>query len=355
MNKTDDMLSTPTASKTPPERPSEAGTAETPLVSVVIPTYGREAVLCDSITSVLAQTYPRFELIVIDQTKIHKPATQTFLDELSAAGKIQLHQVSWASLPAARNYAIERSHGDIFLFLDDDVELPEGCLEAHVKGFEGRPEVGAIAGRVFDRMKLSESTKPEIEMLPPEAMDPGIAWYHIDLVHTTKPQRVLTARGCNMSFRRSIFAEHGLRFDERFQGSAVREESDFCLRVRKTGLMIWYEPDAHLVHLGEETGGCHDISTRSLKYQTTFYHNHFLMALKNLTPGQLARLSANLFDCHVLGNPPCNKSGGPVKIVSRFFFYMLGFWQACWTLLKPGNERLYSEPVSMPVSGSRLE
>ncbi len=197
-------------------------------------------------------------------------------------------------------------------------------------------------------MKLSESKKPEIETLPPEAMDPGIAWYHIDLVHTTKPQRVLTARGCNMSFRRSVFYQHGLRFDERFQGSAVREESDFCLRVRKTGLIIWYEPEAHLVHLGEETGGCHDISTRSLRYQTTFYHNHFLMALKNLTPGQLLRLSVSLFDCHVLGNPPCNKSGSPIKIVTRLGFYLLGFAQACLTLINPANRdgRLYTSEVS---------
>ncbi len=324
-----------------------------PLISVVIPTYGREAVLCDSIKSVLAQTYPAFELIVVDQTQQHEAETQAFLDGLAAEDKIQLYKVAWASLPGARNYAIERANGSIFLFLDDDVELPEGCLAAHAKGFAGRPEVGAIAGRVFDRMKLSESTKPTIETLPPEAMDPGIAWYHIDLVHTVKPQRVLTARGCNMSFRREVFEQYGLRFDERFAGSAVREESDFCLRLRKTGLIVWYEPDAHLVHLGEETGGCHDISTRSLKYQTTFYHNHFLMALKNLTLSQVLRLSGSLFDCHVLGHPPCNKGGGLVKIVSRFGFYVLGFLQACWTLLKPGNRdgRLYSEPVSSePVS-----
>ncbi|MEO0769128.1 MAG: hormogonium polysaccharide biosynthesis glycosyltransferase HpsN [Cyanobacteria bacterium J06649_4] len=324
-----------------------------PLISVVIPTYGREGVLCDSITSVLAQTYPAFELIVVDQTKDHEPETQAFLDGLASEGKIQLYQVPWASLPAARNYAIERANGSIFLFLDDDVELPEGCLAAHAKGFEGRPEVGAIAGRVFDRMKLTESTKPEIETLPPEAMDPGIAWYHIDLVHTTKPQQVLTARGCNMSFRRAVFEKYGLRFDERFQGSAVREESDFCLRLRKTGMIIWYEPDAHLVHLGEETGGCHDIGTRSLKYQTTFYHNHFLMALKNLTPGQLLRLSASLFDCHVLGNPPCNKSGSPIKIISRLGFYLFGFAQACWTLIKPAHRdgRLYSQAIAIQRAG----
>lgn len=320
-----------------------------PLISVVIPTYGREGVLCESIKSLLAQTYPAYELIVVDQTQQHEAQTQALLEAWAATGKIRLYNVSWASLPAARNYAIERANGSIFLFLDDDVELPEGFLEAHAKAYEGRPEVGAIAGRVFDRMKLSDSSVPPIETLPPEAMDPGIAWYHIDLVHTVKPQQVLTARGCNMSFRRSIFEQHGLRFDERFAGSAVREESDFCLRVRRTGLIIWYEPAAHLVHLGEETGGCHDISTRSLKYQTTFYHNHFLMALKNLTPTQVLRLAGRLFDCHVLGNPPCNKSGSPIKIVTRFGFYLFGFLQACWTLLNPSgrNGRVFSQPPSV--------
>lgn len=319
-----------------------------PLISVVIPTYGREAVLCDTLNSVLAQTYPAYEVIVVDQTQQHAPETQALLDQLAADQKIYLYTVDWASLPAARNYAIERANGNILIFLDDDVELPEGFLEAHAQVYADRPDVGVVAGRVFDRMKLSQSKEPAIETLPPEAMDPGIAWYHIDLVHTVKPQQVLTARGCNMSFRRELFEQHGLRFDERFAGSAVREESDFCLRVRKTGLIIWYEPTAHLVHLGEETGGCHDISTRSLQYQTTFYHNHFLMALKNLTPNELLRLSVSLFDCHVLGHPPCNKSGSPIKVVSRFGFYSLGFLKACWTLIKPSgrNGRLYTQPPS---------
>ena len=38
--------------------------------------------------------------------------------------------------------------------------------------------------------KSNQDNSPySIEYLPPEAMDPGIAWYHIDLVHTTKPQQ----------------------------------------------------------------------------------------------------------------------------------------------------------------------
>ncbi|MEH2246415.1 hormogonium polysaccharide biosynthesis glycosyltransferase HpsN [Nostoc sp.] len=306
-----------------------------PLITVVIPTYGREEALRDSIVDVLKQDYPNFEVLVVDQTPKHQAEIQAYLEEMAGAGKIKWLRLDWASLPGARNYAVRRSSGEIILFIDDDVQLTAGLLAAHAKNYLQNPEVGAVAGRVFDRMKLGDSGGDlEIEYLPPQAMDPGIAWYHIDLVHTIKPQQVLTARGCNMSFRREIFTKYGLRFDERFGGSAVREESDFCLRVRQTGYKIWYDPEAHLVHLGEETGGCHDISMRSLKYQLTFYHNHFLLGLKNLTPTQALRLYGRLFDCHVLGHPPCNKSGSPIKIATRAFFYILGFFKALSTFIQ---------------------
>lgn len=318
-----------------------------PRISVIVPTYQREAVLCDTLKQVLQQTYPNYEVIVVDQTQQHTPETAATLRRLAESGQICLHQVDWANLPAARNYGVEHSTGEIVLFIDDDVELPPDYLHAHARQYEGRPEVGAVAGRVFDRMKLAESQDLVIETLPPEAMDPGIAWYYIDLVHTVKPQRVLTARGCNMSFRRVLFDQFGLRFDERFRGSAVREESDFCLHIRQTGLIIWYAPEAHLVHLGEETGGCHDISTRSLSYQFNFYHNHFLLGLKNLTPGQNLRLFGRLFDCHVLGNPPCYKDKSPVKVVTRGFFYLLSFGYVGWTLLTTLGRRgrIYTRPT----------
>jgi hypothetical protein len=165
-------------------------------------------------------------------------------------------------------------------------------------------------------------------------MDPAIAWYHIDLVHTVKPQYVLTARGGNMSCRHEIFTQHHLYFDERYRGSAVREESDFCLRLRQTGYKIWYSPAAHLIHLGEETGGCHDISTKSLQYQFTFYHNHFFMGLKELTPWQCVRFYSKLFDCHVLGHPPCYKDPSFQKKLVRGVFYRLGFGRAVLTWIQ---------------------
>lgn len=325
----------------------------TPLLSVIIPTYGREKVLCDTLADVLQQDYPNVEVVVVDQTQEHKPETQQYLDDLATRGTIHLFKVSWASLPGARNYAVRRSHGEYLLFLDDDVQLPPGFFAAHVRAFQEHPEAGAIAGRVLDRMKLADADPGlEIDFLPPEAMDPAIAWYHIDLVHTTQPQRVLTARGCNMAFRRELFEQHHLTFDERFKGSAVREESDFCLHIRQTGYTIWYAPNACLVHLGEESGGCHDISTRTVKYQITFYHNHFLMGLKNLTLGQNLRFFSKLFDCHVLGHPPCNKCGAPIKVATRLLFYVIGFLQAAYSLLQTLWDRgqHYSQMDSLATS-----
>ena len=312
-----------------------------PVISLIIPTYEREQILCDTLVDVLKQDYPQFEVLVIDQTQTHEPATQTYLEQLAQNQQIQWFRLTWASLPGARNYGVRQAKGEIILFIDDDVQLPPGYLQAHARHYLEESEVGAIAGRVLDRMKLASASQEKgsqeantIEDLPVEAMDPGIAWYYIDLVHTVKPQRVISTRGCNMSFRREIFTKYGVWFDERFRGSAVREESDFCLRLRQTGYHIWYDPQAYLVHLAEETGGCHDISTRSLQYQLTFYHNHFLMALKNLSGPEQLRLYLKLFDCHVLGNPPCYKSGSPIKILVRGIFYGLGFLDAMMTIFK---------------------
>ncbi len=304
------------------------------LISVIVPTYNREEPLRETVADVLKQEYANFEVLVVDQTAKHEPETQHFLEELAETGKIQWFRVNWANLPGARNYGVRRAAGEIILFIDDDVQLPAGFLAAHARNYSEKPQVGAVAGRVFDRLKLANSGGDfTIDELPPEAMDAAIGWYYINLVHTVKPQQVLSARGCNMSFRREVFSQYGLGFDERFKGSAVREESDFCLRFRQTGYIIWYDPEAYLIHLGEETGGCHDISTRSPEYQITLYHNHFFMGFKNLTPSQCLRLFARLFDCQVLGHPPCNKSGSPIKTVARSLFYLLGFVKAIATLI----------------------
>ena len=106
-----------------------------PSISVIIPTYQREAVLQATIEDVLQQEYPRFEIIVIDQTQTHQPATESYLENSAKTNKIRWFRVDWASLPGARNYAVRRAEGDILIFIDDDVKLPPGYYKLTDKIF----------------------------------------------------------------------------------------------------------------------------------------------------------------------------------------------------------------------------
>ena len=74
-----------------------------PFISVIIPTYGREETLQDSIIDVLNQDYPNFEVLVVDQSPTHQPGVQAYLEKISAAAKIQWFRLDWASLPGARD------------------------------------------------------------------------------------------------------------------------------------------------------------------------------------------------------------------------------------------------------------
>ena len=57
------------------------------------------------------------------------------------------------------------------------------------------------------------------------------------------------------------------------------------------------------------------------------------------------RFYARLFDCHVLGRPPCHKSGSPIKILTRGVFYSLGILNALGTVIQSlwNNGQVYTQ------------
>lgn len=83
-----------------------------------------------------------------------------------------------------------------------------------------------------------------------------------------------------MSFRKEALIKAG-GFDERFGGSAHLEETDLCLRIRRGGYKIVFDPKAELIHLKDTKGGC-----RAENYKQWFYwygHNNMLFFLKNFS------------------------------------------------------------------------
>ena len=100
-----------------------------PLISVIIPTYNRTQQTIAAIESVLAQTYPNFEIIVVDDgsTDGSGEVIQRFVSQ-STNGNHQIFILGQPNQGAsvARNTGIARARGEYIAFLDsDDIWLPE--------------------------------------------------------------------------------------------------------------------------------------------------------------------------------------------------------------------------------------
>lgn len=119
---------------------------ESPLVSIIIPTYKRPENLKRAINSVLNQTYTPIEIIVVDDNgkgtewQIY---TETLLKDYIQQNKIKyiIHEVN-RNGSAARNTGFHASKGEYINFLDDDdvfeptkIQKQIKCLDSHTKEF----------------------------------------------------------------------------------------------------------------------------------------------------------------------------------------------------------------------------
>lgn len=114
---------------------------EQPLVSVVLPTYGRsERHLREAVDSVRAQTYDNVELLVVDDSPGELSASL-------AAGDLALTRLTGRDHRGAgdaRNTGIWRADGRYLAFLDDDDTWHPEKLTRQVARLEESPEVGVV-------------------------------------------------------------------------------------------------------------------------------------------------------------------------------------------------------------------
>ncbi len=215
-----------------------------PLVSIIVPTYRRDRVLCETLDSLLAQDYPHCEVLVADQSPNHEPATLAYLQQVR--DRIRYLQLAQANLPAARNHAIRASCGAIVVFFDDDVLVPPDTISRLVETY-AEPRVWSATGFVpgpgeseldlYRRYFGPEVQPDQVRSIPPFRCDHFI--------------------GCFMSFRREVFARIGY-FDEWLgtQTMAAGEDKDFCRRIVQAGLGVHLNPAIVVRHLAAPSGGC---------------------------------------------------------------------------------------------------
>jgi len=113
---------------------------ETPLVSVVVPTYDRPEKLRRAVETVRAQTYRPIELVVVDDHS-PEPAADA-LEDLALDGvslTLVRHEQNRGG-NAARNTGIGESTGKFVAFLDDDDRWEPAKIQRQVETFQTSPD-----------------------------------------------------------------------------------------------------------------------------------------------------------------------------------------------------------------------
>jgi len=110
-------------------------------VSVIIPAYNRAGMICEAIDSVLAQTCPALEIIVVDDGSIDN--TEVLLAE-NYKDKLRYIKQKNSGSASARNNGIRQANGEWIAFLDsDDKWLPEK-LALQMDVIKSNPEAKLI-------------------------------------------------------------------------------------------------------------------------------------------------------------------------------------------------------------------
>jgi glycosyltransferase involved in cell wall biosynthesis len=108
-----------------------------PLVSVIIPTWNRAALVVEAAASVLAQDYPRLELLVVDDG-----STDDTRERLAAIGDDRLRLLvneENLGVSAARNRGIRAAAGEFIALLDSDDLWRPAKLSRQLEFFRHRP------------------------------------------------------------------------------------------------------------------------------------------------------------------------------------------------------------------------
>ena len=183
-----------------------------PLVSVIIPCYRQAHFLGEAIESVLNQTYPNREIIVVDDGSPDNTA-----DVAGRYSAVRLIRQENQGVSAARNTGIKESRGEYLVFLDADDRLRTEALEAGVSCMAEHPESMLVYGR-FHCMREDGTPSP----LPSDFFDGDNLYL-----------RLLTSNCIGMvapvMYRRVIFDEVG-----GFDSSVNRaEDYDMYLRIAR--------------------------------------------------------------------------------------------------------------------------
>jgi len=134
---------------------------QSPLVSIIIPTYNYGGYLPVALNSCLQQTYKNIEIIVVDDGSTDN--TGEIVKQYE--GKVLYIYQDRSGVSAARNKGLEYAKGDFIGFLDADDYLTEDAISTRLDIFLKNPHIGAVLTETYSKkgMEGALSCRPRFK------------------------------------------------------------------------------------------------------------------------------------------------------------------------------------------------
>lgn len=215
-----------------------------PSISVVVPTRLRADLLKRCVQSLIEQDYPceSYEIIVVEDGS---HVARSVVESLQSSNtRLAYMNIPHSGAAATYEAGLKQASGDVVAFIDDDAIAPRTwlsqisaiLLEGKSQGVIGTG--GRISGEYpVDKFEASVSSTGELR------------WTGFGFV-SSPPCDVDHLPGCNMAFWRDALLNIG-GFDTQFSRTiSWRHETDVCLRLRRSGYRLIYDPGLVVLHRG---------------------------------------------------------------------------------------------------------
>lgn len=255
-----------------------------PLVSIIIVNYNAGDFLRRCLTYVMQQTYPAWEVIIVDNASQDDSLAQVEgLDRVTI-----IRNRSNVGFAAGQNQGIAAARGAYLMPLNFDIRMTPTFLVELVAALEADATVGSACGKLL-RMTPDWTPTQEIDttgLLMPKSLAPTSRGHgQLDRGQFDHSTVVFGAQGAAPLYRREMLEDiafDGQLFDERF--FMWYEDADLDWRAYLQGWTCRFVPSAIAYHLGHT-----DTKRQNAFHVKTTLRNRWWMVATNLSGAELRR------------------------------------------------------------------
>jgi len=238
-----------------------------PFISIVIPNKDNMGILKRCIDSIQSKsTYRNYEVIIVEN---NSKEPDTFAYYKSIDGKNGISVIYWEeefNYSRINNYGIMHAKGDYIVCLNNDISVITPDWMEELLGNCQRKEVGITGARLYFPDNTIQHAGIVVGMGGSAgSMFVGMSRNRTGYMHKAAIQQNLSAvtAACFM-VKRQAFEQAG-GFDEKL--AVAFNDVDFCLRVRRAGYLVVYNPDAQMYHDESKTRGYEDTPEKQARFQ----------------------------------------------------------------------------------------